>query len=722
MVSLPFSSRIGTAGVIVVGAVGMSYAQVAEPPVETIEAAQLHSPSLNFYGAAGLIDMPSGLSMPDGRVSFSYAAFGPISRTTLSFQITPRLSGSFRYSGVSDWNEAVQDDPLSYTYYDRSFDLRYRLTDEGQYMPAITVGVQDFIGTGIYAAEYLVATKHLRPNVTVTAGLGWGRLGSYGSIFSTGTRPDRDVGLGGEAEYSEWFQGPAAPFAGIEWRVTDRLGLKAEYSSDNYDTEAESRKTFERSSPFNFGLEYQATRRLRLGAYSLYGSEVGLSLQYVVNPKERTPPGIGGPAPMPLAVRPPRAAQAAAWSPDWAAIPGVDAQIRDALSRALASEGIRLDGISLAPDRVTVQVENLRYDAAAQAIGRTARLLAATLPASVEVFEIIPLVSGMAASKVTLKRTDLEDLEFAPDAAAQLLGRAEVGEAGLMPDGALGIGPDTSRFTWAIEPFARASWFDPAQPYLVDLRLRAEASYELSRGLYLTGSATKKIAGNLDNSNIPSDSVLPHVRSDAYLYNIYGDPELEALSLGYYRRLGEDLYGRVTVGYLERMFGGISSEVLWSPVDSQISFGAELNYAVQRDYETGFSFQDYDVFTGHVSAYYDFDNGFLGQIDVGRYLAGDLGATLTIQRYFANGWRVGAFATMTDVSAEDFGEGSFDKGILLEIPLNWLRNTPTRDTFALTIRPITADGGARLNVGRLYESVRDYHAIGLESQWSRVWR
>ncbi|MGB8814219.1 MAG: hypothetical protein WCC57_13660, partial [Paracoccaceae bacterium] len=39
-------------------------------------------PSLNFYGATGLIDMPSGEAQPDALLSTTTAHFGPISRTT----------------------------------------------------------------------------------------------------------------------------------------------------------------------------------------------------------------------------------------------------------------------------------------------------------------------------------------------------------------------------------------------------------------------------------------------------------------------------------------------------------------------------------------------------------------------------------------------------------------------------------------------------------------
>ncbi|MEM6934749.1 MAG: YjbH domain-containing protein, partial [Pseudomonadota bacterium] len=136
-----------------------------------------------------------------------------------------------------------------------------------------------------------------------------------------------------------------------------------------------------------------------------------------------------------------------------------------------------------------------------------------------------------------------------------------------------------------------------------------------------------------------------------------------------------------------------------------------------------FDFQDYSTFTGHVSTYYELGNGFITQLDVGRYLAGDNGATITITREFDNGWRVGAFATFTDVSADDFGEGSFDKGIRISVPIQDVTGVPGLGRASRTIRPILRDGGARLNMdGRLYERVRAGHGEAIFADWSRVWR
>ena len=169
------------------------------------------------------------------------------------------------------------------------------------------------------------------------------------------------------------------------------------------------------------------------------------------------------------------------------------------------------------------------------------------------------------------------------------------------------------------------------------------------------------------------------------------------------------------------MLGGLSAELLWKPVGSRLALVIEANYVRQRAYDQRLGFLDYSVLTGHASAYYDLGRGYLGQVDVGRYLAGDVGATFAVDRTFDNGWSVGAFFTLTDVSAAQFGEGSFDKGIRFSIPLGWFLGKASRQSLGTTIRPITRDGGARPYVpGRLYGQVRQAHKAALSAQWARV--
>ncbi|MEM7614296.1 MAG: YjbH domain-containing protein, partial [Pseudomonadota bacterium] len=107
----------------------------------------------------------------------------------------------------------------------------------------------------------------------------------------------------------------------------------------------------------------------------------------------------------------------------------------------------------------------------------------------------------------------------------------------------------------------------------------------------------------------------------------------------------------------------------------------------------------------------------------GRYLAGDWGATLSLSRRFQNGWNVRGFMTRTDVSFNEFGEGSFAKGFEVTIPLRWALPFETKSAARINLLPSESDGGARLDIeGRLYERIRDLDRRSLEDGWSAFWQ
>lgn len=683
-------------------------------------------PNYNMYGVPGLVDMPTAYAAPDATLSTTFAHFGETTRVTLSFQITPRLSGSFRYSALKDFITSGTNP--NGTYYDRSFDLRYQLLTETDMRPAVTLGLQDLIGTGLYSAEYLVASKTLAKGLRATGGIGWGRLGSYNSFASMGTRPTGTLGRGGIPTYDRWFRGPISAFGGLSYSPNERLTFKAEYSSDAYTRETSLGK-FSRKNQWNFGLDYKFRSGTQLSLYHLYGNEIGAQVTFFTNPKTN---GIGGgleSAPLPVAVRAAGAAGDLGWSTDQNRVQQAGAS----LSQLAENDGLVVEGLRLEPRRAVVRLRNSRYGSPSQAIGRLAQAMTRSLPASVEEFEIIPMVKGTPMSAVILRRSDIERLEH--EDAAEMLARIQMIDAygRDVPDAAPGLYP---RFTWAFAPYLQVAVFDPDNPVRADMGLRARAEYRVLPNLVLSGSVIKKLQGNLDNTTRVADSNLPRVRTDHALYSAQGDPAIERLTLAHYGRPGRNLYSRFTVGYLEPMYAGASAEVLWKPVSSRLSFGAELNYVVRRDYDQLFGTQSMTTVepttgtkrtipnvNGLVSAYYKFGNGFHGQLDVGRYLAGDYGATVSLDREFANGWKIGAYATVTNVSSEKFGEGSFDKGIRISIPFGALLGKPSRRTNDLTIQSLTRDGGAKLNVdGRLYEQVRDYHQPDTANSWGRFWR
>ncbi|MEL6700075.1 MAG: YjbH domain-containing protein [Pseudomonadota bacterium] len=685
-------------------------------------------PHLSFNGTPGMVDMPSAYAMPDGDLTLSVGHFGGITRASLAFQVSPRLTGVFRWSSIDTLFDPERD------YYDRSFDLIYRLADETRFRPAISVGLRDFGGTEFFASEYIVASKQVHRRVNVSLGLGWGRLASQNGFTnplgildsSFETRPITAFSgtQTGEFRLDSLFHGDAAVFGGVIWDATDRLTFVAEYSSDAY--EAETRRgVFERKSSVNFGASYDVNDVVTLSAYSLYGTEIGAVATFKLNPK--VPPTANGVerAPQPVRPRPDPQRAPQAWSTAWAAQPAAQPALEQTLTAALATEGLVLETVEFTATKVSVSLRNPRFGRAAQAVGRAARIMTAVVPASVETFEITLVQQGMATTRFSLARSDLEELEFAPDNAWRSYARTEITDAGTQPNARQSLA--APKLTFGLTPYLDNSLFDPNEPILFDIGVRARARWEPRPGWVLDASLRQPIYGNRDNTNRPSNSVLPFVRSEQDDFTRGNDPKLERLTFAHYFRPGTNLYGRVTAGYLELAYAGLSGEVLWKPPSSRLAMGVELNAVHQRApgslFGLGEGVFDNDALTGHVSAYYAFDGGYRAQLDVGRYLAEDWGSTVTFSRRFNNGWEVGAFATFTDVSSEEFGEGSFDKGVFVTIPPSWFVGQPSVSDATSVIRPVLRDGGARVSVSdRLYEMIQDDTNPALQDSWGRFWR
>jgi len=694
----------------IICAIGSALLAMAPLP---LYAQSTFATTINMYGAPGLIDMPTAEMMPDGELSLTTSNFGKAQKTTLTFQISPRITGSFRYTKIRKLNPPTT--LFGGNTFDRSFDIAYQVLTQEHSFADVTIGLRDFMGTGIYSGEYIVGTTPLTPKLKITGGVGWGRFSDSNKLHSKGGTN------GGVPNANSWFRGPHGYFGGLEWKTPyKRLILKAEYSSDQY--ALETRKSsgsfalpplLNQRSHINFGLDYKLGKRFSLGVNYMYGSGLGIKLNTSINPKHPRVTATLGPAPYAIQ----RREDGANFSPDWANQKAANKTLRKALDAVLAPQGIRVDGLLLTGTYAELRIRNKRYNVPAQAIGRTARAMANTLPASVETFIITPMEQGIPAVSVKLDRSALEKNEFDLNGSEAILANAEIYGAPQFPKGMQLIDNYYPKFTWSFSPFIDVSLFDPLEPVRANLALRLKGKVILRPGLSFSGSITKNIYGNNGRGTI-SPSNLPKVRSESSIFNEFGDPGIEHLKADYLFKASPDVYGRVSTCYLEDMYAGVSTELLWKPVQQKWGIGAELNYVKQRAYNQLFGFRKYSVATGYVSAYYDFNNGFNAQVDVGRYLARDVGGTVSINRRFPNGWSLGAYATLTNVSFADFGEGSFDKGINLTIPLKALIGTQTRAAASQRLSSLARDGGARLNIpNRLYPIVRDLHEKNLVAGW-----
>lgn len=664
------------------------------------------------WGGVGLMETRNARFRPDGTLEAGASLRHQRRFWFLSFQALPWLEATFRLGERLDGTTGAGITT------DRAFDVKIRLLEESDWWPAVAVGLQDFIGTGIYSGEYVVASKRFGP-LDATLGLGWGRLSTQrdmtnplGELFpSFATRP-REVDQGGSINTFNFFRGEdVAWFGGLEYSLPALPGpfgpiegfrAKVEFSSDALRDErggfpanttnlrgvAESR--------VNYGLHW-SNGWLDAGLQWVHGTDVLFRLSARLDPER--PPEPERPPPPVLSARPRAAA------PD----------AESAAMEVLRAAGFRPVALRIAGQEARIAVAGGRQRTLAQAAGRVLRAVQPHLPPEVEKITLSWRQQGVEVARLALPRATMEGAARGAGSAEEMFWTARLDAAGA---DAFGLMDGGAGMTWGIEPRLQALLGDPNRALRWQLAAVAGARLELGHGVSLAGSLAQELAGNLDGAP-PSDSLLPRVRSDVARYAREGETSIPALYAERIWAAAPDVFARVTGGWLEPMFAGVSAELLWRPHDQPWALGVDIAQVAQRQYDGGLGTLGYDVTTGHVSLYADLPwHGMYAIARAGRYLAGDWGGTLEIGRRFSSGIEVGGFATFTDVPFKTFGEGSFDRGIYVRIPLD-LFGIATRDVASAVIRGVQRDGGQRLRVDSpLWEVTREGRAQALEQGFS----
>lgn len=738
------------------------------------------APSVSNYGGAGLLDTRTARMFPDGYMNFTAAITEPDQRYALTFQGLPWVEFTFRYLRDQSWPEGTQ----YFRNFDLKVRLSNESEYWPEIAGGLQdfVGLREY-----GAEYFVASKRWNDFDFSFGIGWGrLGSNGTFENPFGLITnsflyRSDSFNGTGGSVLFNSFFHGQdAGLFGGVDY-ITPVPGLdfKVEYSSDAYPTERMTGKNY--GFPVNAGFSYRADSWLDVGVSWMHGHYLGLRVtalmdvkhdafparidpppRFTARPEQPAgtilQPGTSVPVAQPDAASDQanaRAAQtnfvdltrerdganaavdvaSAALSPPPAVVPPAAAEqprpappqlaeaVQQAVRRGLDTQKLALMGLSRNGDRLIILIENPRYRRSTEAISRAARVLSATAPADINSFEITLLVTGQSVATVTLQRDKIDAIARHEGSPAELFQSAELGPGQSAPLDhiAPGLFPQLNTL---IFPLLQESLFDPNNPVYVRVGVGAGEELRLTRNWFLdlTGFAT--IWDDFSQITRTSNSVLPHVRSDINEYLKDGRYGIANFSTSYYFKLAPELYGRVSGGILEQMYDGAGGELLYRPFNARWAVGLDAWDVIQRGYRELWDLRKYQAFTGHITAYYQLPWYNLGaSVSYGQYLAGDRGATFQFWRVFSTGVQVGAWLTLTNVSAARFGEGSFDKGIELIIPLEWVVPFSSRAAYDLQLRPIQRDGGQRL-LGdmQLYGMTNgtDYGAFA--GDWNRLYQ
>ena len=218
-------------------------------------------------------------------------------------------------------------------------------------------------------------------------------------------------------------------------------------------------------------------------------------------------------------------------------------------------------------------------------IGRSLRVLSRYAPLAYNILTIILAENGIPVTQVSFSRRDLEVLIDAPNAELLTKKIASIKTAPKKIYDAKVLYNNFNKIDWSVRPYYELALFDPNKPLYWDLGARLKSKIKLKPGLSISGTVDVPIYTNFDEIWRGVKGNLPHVRTDDKNYLNNTDPKIRDLLITSIFKLDSNLYGRLEVGYFEPSYAGLSSEILYFPLNHNFSIGAELNYSKSRDYK-----------------------------------------------------------------------------------------------------------------------------------------
>lgn len=645
------------------------------------------------YGGTGLLETPTARRADVGDFSFHFGHVKPYYNYSFSFQPFSWLQAGFRYTSIS--NRSYGSVAPDRDYLDKGVSLKLFLLKEGRYKPDIALGFRDLGGTGLFSSEYLVANKRWY-NFDFSLGLAWGYMGNRGDIGNPldvfggrfKRRVDRHGSGGGKFNTKSWFTGRPAFFGGIQYTTPwQPLTLQVEYEGNDYNNEPLGNH-LDQDLPVNFGARLRLNDNVTLSAAYERGDTVMLGATLSMNLAHLTQPK-SDPAPVPAKKTTDN--QPKSWS--------------HVASQLSENAGISASRISRQGDTLVVDGVPTTYRHLAQSELRGNRILHNAASDDISSFEYRWQGGGFYLRDDKLPRNPLPtnplivnpaspfaDLDYRRDViASDATGKA----TSVKPSKTL-YEKSARKFSYNLGPGLNYNYGGP-DGFLFQVLARLGLEYRTDQHGWASASVAYSLFDNLSDDDYVAPTQLPRVRSDVVRY--LHETDLGVYNLQYTRtaRLSDNVFGMVYGGLLEQMYGGAGGEVLYRPFDSNVAFGADVNWVKKRDYDTQFGFRDYSAVEGHATAYVNtgIDN-VLARISVGRYLAKDYGATIDLSKTFDSGVTLGAYAVFTS-AGNKYGEGSFNKGIYLSMPLDVFFTKSSRRHVTARYTPLTRDGGASLD-------------------------
>lgn len=653
-------------------------------------------------GQSGYVNMPSATIEADGVVSVGYGYDRPYGSLWMSASLFPFLQVTGRYVSISGISGS-DDYWVNYgRYKDKVADAKLRLWEEGSWVPAVSVGRTDLLGTGLFRGDYAVATKTFGRYRNIEATIGYGQR-----------RPD---GL----------------FGGLRWQfaAAPNWSLVAEYDATDYKRDYLAAQTAAggRHKGGVIGMEY---RWGWLGAQIARHRDHFSANAYLSIPfsEREFVPKVLEPAPF-QPKDAPQHVSAEKWQQDRRYAADL---VQALVKQDFKNVRVEHDGVTMRLTLTSSRISNM-----GRAVGRATRTALALAPQGTRAIQVtytrqeqpIATYEFLDLQRLTDYFTGLVDRDtFLQTVDVRYAGPLDLNQSdwdgmlvAIKGDGDLGVqlnhegefvrvaSEDKEANRFKLAPKVSFFFNDPSGALRYELWAAANYDRRLARGLYLNSDLKATVMENVSGVTQASNSLLPHVRTDIAEYKRGGRFKLNRLLLNQYMTPSERVYVRVSGGFYEEMFRGVGGQALYLPKDSRWAADMSVDGLQQRGYKGWFDKRDYKTVTALGALHYRLPYDVTVTARAGRFLAKDEGVRLEFKRRLASGVEIGAWYTRTngnDITSPGTPSSPYhDKGIFMSVPLNIMLTKDTQATAGMALAPWTRDVGQMvMSPGDLYEMV-----------------
>ncbi len=648
----------------------------------------------NLHGEVGLINIPSSRILKEGNLKLHLVNSDPINSLFISANPFNWMEVSLRYADINTMKYSpYKSFSGDQTYKDKSFNLKIKLIEESERFPELSIGFRDFIGTGKFSGEYIVTSKRIG-DFDFTAGLGWGALSEskgiknpFIDIDESFSSRSRYSGKGGDIEFDRWFKGPkASAFYGFSYlNKYSGIRFKMDYDKSNP-------FRLDKVSDFSFGLSIPATKYVDINLFKHRGTDLGFGISYKANYSKQIVPKNEVINPLNFSKE------------DIKLLSSNNAVFSGTINLLLSRYQIYTQEIHFKNNDLFISVDQSNYRNLNLASKRVIEIIDKVLSTreiknvsisfqtgNVKIGSIVfPLQKFRQFTNNSISYAEMKRYisyeNFYPQNDETKIFQGNI---------------DFPLYTWGVKPDLKNHVGAPEAFYSGQIGLLASGGIILNRNSFFDSTIGVGIFQNLDQLRLKSFSRLPKVRSDVreYLKERYALKQLSYTHM-FDPTYSKDylFFGGLKIGLFEEMYGGIGGEVLFRDIKKPWYLTANYYWVKQREFNQRLSFRNYETFTGHLNFIWETPlDGVKMILSGGRYLAKDSGLTLNMSKTFKTGFTLGFFATKTDISAFEFGEGSFDKGIYFSIPLDVVSSKYRKDNARFVWKNLTRDGGAMLS-------------------------